>query len=262
MPSPLDMASTMKPQSFFPEKSPMGRLFAYLFQLIDYNIYPISNLYSQLSLSRISSGIKETFPFLESKEDFLAYLFDFSFPSAKQCKNVSARLNRMIRGEKPVKNRGGGENLVDRLIQDGAFIIFCYPPAKAYFEYFLIGLPVMGMVSHILHYYRVYVIYLAHMRDPNNNRAFQDQGGWLGLVNMSFIWISSDISFTIRLSSIFGILTFLKNLYSDLSSNLRYWSNEYLGKEIMNAHENIHYQKARQEQQQSQPGEHKAALML
>lgn len=148
-----------------------------------------------------------------SKHQVINYLYEITLPTEQLCKH-------------PRRNQ-----LVDRMFElegsppsSGYVVktwiwIACTPITSAILESFLLGSPIIAAIGYLISSY--------HMI----RRAIGNEGGWRGFINISFLWFGNDLPFMIRMFTIMGCFTFIKDFMEEYSVALRKWSHS-LGDEV------------------------------
>jgi hypothetical protein len=152
---------------------------------------------------------------ITSSAHILNYLYSFQFPDLRQC----AYPSRLFLKQLPVRRQ---QNYLWKVIENAWIYLVCHSPTRELVKYFMLGAPVVGSIGHLVHNIRII------------QNAFRNEGGWVGLINVTFLWFGNDIGFMLRLYTVIGCGIFLKDLIDDYSRFLRKISQSF-GVELINA---------------------------
>lgn len=147
-----------------------------------------------------------------SKHQVINYLYEITLPAEQICKHP--RRNQLV-----VRMYGLEDSRFSGYVVNTWIWIACTPIPSAILESFLLGSPIIAAIGYLISSY--------HMI----RRAIGNEGGWRGIINISFLWFGNDLPFMIRMFTIMGCFTFIKDFMEEYSVALRKWSHS-LGDEV------------------------------
>ena len=153
-----------------------------------------------------------------SGKDMIHYLFEFTFiPPKELCSNPQRF--QLIDAIEP--GSWDPQILVDKNLGKLWLVVVCNPIILHLVQRFLLGLPIVAIIGHIIQNITLF------------QRVMGNEGGWGGLVNITFLWVSNDFAFVLRLYTLLGCFIAIKYMMEEYYTRVRLISHS-LGKDILN----------------------------